>query len=409
MSTRTSIARLADLVEPDAPIQYGILQPGPVLDNGVPYVRPTEIDDDGGIRLNEIRKTSEEIAQQYRRASLQTGDLLITIVGTIGRIAVVPSELQGANITQSSARVRPKQGVVNGRYLYHALRSTPLKRQYDKARLGTGVPRLNIAHVRDLLVPVPCIDDQTSIARILDTVDAIRRKRREALNLTDDLLRSTFLEMFGDPVTNPKGWPMKALDTLVEDGFRNGLSPSTGGSVITEVLTLSAITQGAFDTSARKPGTFEGTPPIDKRVHERDFLVCRGNGNRNLVGSGHYPHGLTDSVVFPDTMIAFRPREESFDREFFEALWATPLVRRHIETTARTTNGTFKINQQALGATALVLPQLKQQQVFGEVAARIRGMAARMREAEQNAEQLFAALSEKFFAATGSGAERDAA
>jgi type I restriction enzyme S subunit len=148
-------ARLFRLCEPDAPIVYGILQPGPdVRPNGVPYVRPTEIKD-GQIRLSEIRHTSPEIAAQYTRATIRKGDVLLTIVGTLGATAVVPEELDGGNITQSSCRLRPDARFIDTSYLVIYLRARTLLNQYRGFSLGSAVQRLNIAHVRALAIPLP--------------------------------------------------------------------------------------------------------------------------------------------------------------------------------------------------------------------------------------------------------------
>jgi type I restriction enzyme S subunit len=168
-----SIWRLEDLCPPGAPIMYGILQPGPEVSGGVPYVRPTEIDEDR-IRLEDIKHTSAEIAGRYRRSTLCAGDLLITIVGTLGRIGVVPSELNGANITQSSARIRVAPEIADARYVRHFLKSTAAIRQYDANRLGTGVPRLNIHHVRDIRIPLAPVSEQRRIAEVLDRAEALR-------------------------------------------------------------------------------------------------------------------------------------------------------------------------------------------------------------------------------------------
>jgi type I restriction enzyme, S subunit len=99
-------ARLEDAVATDAKILYGILQPGPDVPDGVPYVRPTEIDNDA-ILLDDIRRTTPAIAAKYKRSVLAAGDVLLSIVGTIGKVALVPVELEGGNITQSSVRIRP--------------------------------------------------------------------------------------------------------------------------------------------------------------------------------------------------------------------------------------------------------------------------------------------------------------
>jgi type I restriction enzyme S subunit len=85
---------------------------------------------------------------------------------------------------------------------------------------GTGVPTLNRNLVHVVPVLVPPLEEQRRIAAILDKADAVRRKRKEAIALTEELLRSAFLEMFGDPVKNPKGWEVHQLGQLahVTDG-----------------------------------------------------------------------------------------------------------------------------------------------------------------------------------------------
>jgi type I restriction enzyme, S subunit len=145
-----------------APILYGILQPGPDLPGGVPYVRPTEISEDV-IDLPSIRHTTPAIAAKYKRSVLKPDDIILSIVGTIGKVAIVPPDLDGGNITQSSVRIRVRPEVTSSRFIAWALRSPVLTRQYDQHRLGTAVPRLNVAHVRALRVPIPPGNQQLRI------------------------------------------------------------------------------------------------------------------------------------------------------------------------------------------------------------------------------------------------------
>jgi type I restriction enzyme S subunit len=178
----------------------------------VPYVRPTEIQDDT-IQLSEIRRTSPEIAARYRRSTLRGGDLLLSIVGTIGKVAIVPPELTGANITQSSVRIRP--GVhANGAFLRWMLKSPLMIRQYDKHRLGTGVPRLNVAHVRELTCPVAPLNEQRRIVAKLEELHARSRGAREALDavppLLEKLRQSILAAAFRGDLT--KDWRAKNKD-----------------------------------------------------------------------------------------------------------------------------------------------------------------------------------------------------
>ena len=85
-----------------------------------------------------------------------------------------------------------------------------------------GIAQLNLSSkwVENHEIPLPPLPEQKRIAAILDKADAIRRKRRQAIKLADDFLRATFLDMFGDPVTNPKGWEVKELLTISQTSGR---------------------------------------------------------------------------------------------------------------------------------------------------------------------------------------------
>lgn len=104
------------------------------------------------------------------------------------------------------------------RWVYHMLLNFKLERFSE----GAGVPTLNRNLVHDELIPLPPLPKQKRIAAILDKAGAIRSKRQQAIQLADDFLRAVFLDMFGDPVTNPKGWEVKPLGCLVinKDGKR---------------------------------------------------------------------------------------------------------------------------------------------------------------------------------------------
>jgi len=111
---------------------------------------------------------------------------------------------------------------VDSDYFYHLLGSDLLKRRFSALAAGAVVKNLNIDLVKGVEIPLPPLPEQKRIAAILDKADAIRRKRQQAIQLADDFLRAVFLDMFGDPVTNPKGWPVKPFGSLVinKDGKR---------------------------------------------------------------------------------------------------------------------------------------------------------------------------------------------
>jgi type I restriction enzyme S subunit len=173
--------KLADVVAPGAPIIYGILQPGPNLARGVPYVRPTEIVDDV-IDLTSLRRTGSEIAERYRRSMLKVGDIVLSIVGTIGKVATVPRELEGANITQSSCRLRPDPDLIMGGLLASFLRSPPASSQFEALSLGTAVPRLNLEDVREIEIPIAPLVEQQRIVTKIDSLSAKSKRARDQLD-----------------------------------------------------------------------------------------------------------------------------------------------------------------------------------------------------------------------------------
>lgn len=181
-------AKLSEVVEPGALIQYGILQPGPDLAGGVPYVRPTEIVNDK-IDVGAVRRTAPEIATKYHRSALKAGDVILSIVGSIGKVATVPASLDGANITQSSARLRPQTGLIESPFLANLLRSPHARKLYEEAELGTGVPRLNIGDIREMVVPLAPLAEQR---RIVTQVEALLEQVNRAkgrLNRVSQILK----------------------------------------------------------------------------------------------------------------------------------------------------------------------------------------------------------------------------
>lgn len=157
-------------------------------------------------------------------------------------------------------------------------------------------------------------------------------------------------------------WSATPLSQLLDGGLRNGLSPSTKGTVSGRVLTLSAVTQGKFAPRHSKDALFAKKAADNQYATKGMLLICRGNGNINLVGRGHIATDEAPSTIFPDTIIGGRLNTALVDPAFFEFAWNHADVRRQIERAARTTNGTHKVNQKSLSKVKVPLPPLAEQQ-----------------------------------------------
>ncbi|MET2851008.1 restriction endonuclease subunit S [Vibrio owensii] len=160
---------LNDFVSKNAPICYGILKPGNHISDGVPVVKVKNIHG-GKVDIDGLLKTSQEIHKQYKRAELATGDVLLTIRGTTGRVAITPPELNGANITQDTARIRVSTDDCTT-YIFYALQAPQTQWQIELNTVGQAVKGINIAEVKKLNIYHPPQKEQRKIAQILSTWD----------------------------------------------------------------------------------------------------------------------------------------------------------------------------------------------------------------------------------------------
>ena len=255
--------------------------------------------------------------------------------------------------------VRPRPGVSDPRYLMHFLRQERVRADGERRMTGSGGQRRVPAQfLQDLEVPLPPLAEQRRIAAILDQVERLRAARRRVTVLT-----SSFEQEYLKTVIEQEPTGSIPFGDVVAS-MRNGSSPVTGGTVHSSVLTLSAITRGAFDASARKTGSFREVPSTSARVRAGDFLICRGNGNADLVGAGVVVDTDHADLVFPDTVIAVTVQSDVIDPGFLAAAWRLPGTRVQIRSSARTTSGIHKVNQQSLAQVAIPLPSLDRQREF---------------------------------------------
>lgn len=150
--------------------------------------------------------------------AFQKGDVLVAKITPCmenGKATVVENILSPIGFGSTEFHViRPKPNF-DSRYLFHAVWNPTFRLEAGKNMTGSaGQKRVPKSFLERFEIPLPPIEEQKRIADILDKADAIRRKRQEALRLNDEFLRSVFLEMFGDPVTNPKQWPVFPLKSL---------------------------------------------------------------------------------------------------------------------------------------------------------------------------------------------------
>ena len=157
--------------------------------------------------------TDEQFDIENKRTNVLSGDLLMTIVGTVGRVAVVPEMLAGICLQRSVAVIKPNPTIINNRYLMYQLQS--MRKFLESEARGVAQKGIYLKQVGDLSVITPPLDEQYRVVDALDHISGLIHIYQQQLTKLDELIKARFVEMFGDPKLNPCRFPCNSLSTYI--------------------------------------------------------------------------------------------------------------------------------------------------------------------------------------------------
>ena len=156
--------------------------------------------------------TEEQFLYEDKRTKIKTGDVLITIVGTVGRSAVVGEDEKNITLQRSVAVLHPNNEICNSRYLMYSLRS--MRSLLENESHGIAQKGIYLKQLSNMEINLPAIKEQECVIKCLDAIWNIIKQRKRVLQKYDELIKARFVEMYGDPVSNPFGLPVKKLSEL---------------------------------------------------------------------------------------------------------------------------------------------------------------------------------------------------
>ncbi len=325
----------------------------------------------------------ECVARQEQR--LARGDLIVSSANShnlVGKCARVPSLEYPATAGGFTGILRPNAAAVDAEYLFRWL-AHPRTQQRARscARRTTSIANLSVERFLGLELPspLPRLAEQRRIAAILDKADEIRRKREESLRLVDDLLRATFLDMFGDPVQNPKGWPSQPLDAVAE--IRSGVTKGRhfGGRPTARVpyLRVANVQDGRL---ALQDVTEIEVPPeevAEYRLQPGDVVLTEG-GDRDKLGRGAVWHGEIATCIHQNHVFRVRPHQDLVLPDYLSTLIGSARGKRYFLRSAKQTTGIASINRTQLGSFPVLLPPIQAQRTYGEAVAAVGGLSLKL-------------------------------
>jgi type I restriction enzyme S subunit len=180
------------------------------VEHGVPVLSAQNISA-GKLNWQTDRFTTNEAYQAFaRRLAIASGDLLLTIVGSIGRAAIA-DDVHPLVFQRSVAVIRPRNDTLDSRFLFHVTQSVAFQNQLKRATNQSSQAGVYLGKLKKIAIPRFPLEEQKRIAAILDAADALREKRLASISELDVLTKVLFLHQFGSPETNPNGWPQRTI------------------------------------------------------------------------------------------------------------------------------------------------------------------------------------------------------
>lgn len=303
---------------------------------------------------------------------------------------MVSERFDGATASTGYCVLRPDQKRLDSKYLFYWVQTPQFIESMMKQATGANYPAVSDNVVKGSAIPLPPLAEQKRIAAILDKADALRRKRQQAIDLADQFLRSVFLEMFGDPVTNPKGWDTAAFGEVgaLDRGkskHRPRNDPALLGGVYPLIQTGDVANSNGYIKSYKS--TYSELGLKQSKMWPAGTLCITIAANIAKTGV------LTFDSCFPDSVVGFEPKE-SVTVEYVR-YWLD-FLQKMLEANAPE-SAQKNINLEILRGLTIPVPPKDLQEKFSSLVDKGNDLSAKVSDFEQNSSDLFASLSQQAF------------
>lgn len=283
------------------------------------------------------------------------------------------------------------------RYVYHFLET-----YLDKLReqsIGGIIKYIKLGSLTSAKIPLPSLLEQKRIAGILDSADALRIKRRESLSLLDNLIQSTFLDMFGDPVTNPMGWEDSyKLSELSEiaSGITKGRKLKNKKLYEVPYLAVANVQDRHLNIDNIKTILATKEEIERYRLLSNDLLLTEG-GDPDKVGRGALWNGELPECIHQNHIFRVRLKSDALNPVFLNWLIGSRRGKSYFLRSAKQTTGIASINMTQLRAFPLLIPPINLQHHFATIVESIEKQKVRLQAHLSELDTLFASLQQRAF------------
>lgn len=355
----------------------------------IPFFKPNDFSEN---TIEKLTIPNEYVSEKARKKIrlLPVGSVLVTCIGTIGKVGIATCE---STCNQQINAIIPHDKVITSEYLANVVLT---RRAYLKQIANAPVvPIINKRNFSEVLIPLPPLDEQKRIAKNLDLASEIVKGYKDQLAELDKLVQSVFHEMFGDPVTNEKGWISQSL--LDFGSCKNGMNFGANENGI-EIKYLGvghfkelSIIDGVDNLSTI---SLMQAPSKEYLLKDEDIIFVRSNGNKNLVGRCVVVYPGDVALTFSGFCIRFRKSSDKLMTIYLLYVLKCASVRRLL--LGRGAN-IQNLNQQILKQLKVPVPPISLQAQFVEIFTEIENQKTQIQQALTEAENLLNSLMQKYF------------
>lgn len=342
------------------------------------------------INWDDVKYIPESLHQKlYKRLSPKLNDILLAKNGTTGVAAIVDRD-EVFDVYVSLAVLRPLESVYP-KYLLYAINSPVAKRQFNAGLKGIGVPNLHLGVIRETVVNVAPRDEQEKICEILDKVASVIDSRKAELSALDDLIKARFVELFGNPIVNERGWDVAELNSVC-DGIGDGLhgTPEYDMDGGYPFINGNNLMNGVIEITP-------ATKMVDEATYKKHYIELSDNAIllsiNGTLGKLAFYNG---EEVMLGKSACYCNLKSNINREFVYGVMKTDAFMGFLESNA--TASTIKnVGLKAIRGFKLILPPDDLQIQFVEFSKQVDKSKVAVQKSLDETQQLFDSLMQRYF------------
>ena len=337
--------------------------------------------------------TKEQFDIENKRTNVSDGDILLTIVGTIGRVCCIKEPFQPFTLQRSVAVIKPNKNIIISRYLMYCL--CGLNAYFNKEAKGVAQKGIYLKQLSKISIPVPPLQEQERIVAELDLLTGVIDKQKQQLKELDTLAQSIFYDMFGNPVDNEKGWKTCRLESIIQvkgrvgwkgykkEDLRDSGALAIGGGHLTN--------SGEIDLSEPVYLSMEKYEESPEIMIETGDLILVQRGTIGKVGLVRTDIG--QATINPCVLIL---RPKTINNVYALHFFLNSNMQEHLKTLIRGVAQPM-ITQQQVNSLCVPIPPSEQQEVFAQRVQAIESQKQSINRSLAESQKLFDYTMDKYF------------